>query len=129
MKKWTYLLSTNVIWASFDGGEVLAHNHIEAKIKAKAKLQEELAKVNAALEANPETAGMDIDMNFDEIEIELVKSYNHAMNFSFTVLSDSETAPNQREIRKGLEAAMITLKDDPIELLQRTEIHDTFEIE
>lgn len=71
-RTYKYLLTTSVIWASFDGGTVQASNHHEAKILAEYELKAQLDKVNAALAANPETAGISIDMNFDEIEVELV---------------------------------------------------------
>jgi len=125
--KFTYTNSTNTIWTSFDCGEVEANNHHEALIKAEAELQVKLDIVNAALAANPETRGVTIEMNMDNIEVTPVKSFNHVMNFNFTVESDSEDAPNTNEIRNGLTKGIDALKNDPIELLERTVITDTVE--
>ena len=129
MRKWKYTVSSNNIWASFDGGTVEARTIQQAQIKAGAELQVQFDKANAALAANPETAGMTIEFNMGNIELELVKTYNHAMNISFTVLSDSDTNPDTGEILKGLLRAIELVKEDPNELLERTEVHDTFEVE
>tara|TARA_R110000851_G_C12715346_1_gene527818 strand:+ start:196 stop:429 length:234 start_codon:yes stop_codon:yes gene_type:complete len=73
LKKYNYLLSTNTVWCSFDGGTVEAENTAEALRKAENELTRELTKVNLALAANPETKGMDISMDLDQIEITEVK--------------------------------------------------------
>ena len=58
-----------------------------------------------------------------------MKKFNHAMNFSFTVISDTEDSPSPDEIKAGLIRAIDLMDKYPEELVQRCEIHDTFEIE
>lgn len=129
MKTYKYSVSTETIWTSFDGGTVKAENYSAACTKAEAEVQYHLDITNKALAANPETKGITIDISMDQIQVNEVKKFDHAMNFSFTVLSNSEENPSAAEIRTGLDKALDTLMDDPEELVQRTEIHDTFEIQ
>lgn len=49
LKKWSYSVSTNVIWSSFDYGEVIAKNYEDAKKFAKIKLDEDFKKANELL--------------------------------------------------------------------------------
>ena len=58
-----------------------------------------------------------------------MRRFNHAMNFSFTVFSDSEDKPSPDEIKTGLNRAMRLMERHPEELVERCEIHDTFEVE
>lgn len=129
MKTFKYILPSSNIWASFDGGEVEAENAEAALIKAEAEITVQLEKVNGALAVTSNTKGMNIGMDFDNIEVEEVKGFNHAMNMSFTVISDIEDSPSPEEIRTGLQRAFKLCKDDDDELVDRCEIHDTFEIE
>lgn len=49
LKRWSYSVSTNVMWCSFDYGEVIAKNYEDAKKFAKIKLDEEFKKANELL--------------------------------------------------------------------------------
>lgn len=69
MKLYNYLLSTNTIRASFDGGQVTAEDVSEALRKAKDILSLQLEQVNAVLAGNPQTEGHIISMDMDQIEI------------------------------------------------------------
>jgi hypothetical protein len=73
MKYWEYYLPSNSMWSSFDFGHVKAETLKQALIKAEAEIRYQLNKANAALAANPETAGLNFDINCDGIEIKEVK--------------------------------------------------------
>jgi len=130
MKKYTYTCTSNTVWASFDEGEVTAQNRDGALIKAEAEITFNLDRANAALAKLGD--GLSISMDMDQIEVtEVIEKepvFNHAMNMSFTVLSDTEDSPSPEEIRTGLQRAFKLCKDDDDELVDRCEIHDTFEV-
>lgn len=65
IKKWGYRNSTEVIWCSFDSGEVEAYDYVEAKKKAISKIESELAQANFLLKS----FGFTIEMNLGEIEV------------------------------------------------------------
>jgi hypothetical protein len=65
MKKYSYLLSTNTIWTSFDYGEVEANSYEEAEEKAIIELKKELEKCNNALKV----IGFEVSMDFTQIEL------------------------------------------------------------
>lgn len=59
MKKWTYTVSTNMIWTSFDYGEVEAETYDEAREKAIAELDYYFKQANEALEVAGLSVGYD----------------------------------------------------------------------
>jgi|DEB0MinimDraft_12_1074336.scaffolds.fasta_scaffold00751_2 hypothetical protein len=133
MKYWKYSLTTNTVWTSFDYGEVIANTYEEALVLAEAKLKSHLDAANAALEANPETKGMDIGMYFDNITVELNKQkskrYDMAMDIGFVVYSDNEQ-PNDDEILAGLKRRIKMLEENPSEIKEAVgayDIVDTYE--
>jgi hypothetical protein len=65
MKKYKYSVSTNVIWASFDYGEVFANSYEEAKKLAIIELDSNFKKANELL-----SGFADINYDKDEITIE-----------------------------------------------------------
>tara|TARA_R110000796_G_scaffold58413_8_gene135002 strand:- start:8166 stop:8579 length:414 start_codon:yes stop_codon:yes gene_type:complete len=67
--KWKYILTTNTIWASFDGGEVEADTREEALRLAEEELTANLNLVNEVLAINPSTANATISMGMDQIEV------------------------------------------------------------
>lgn len=70
--KWKYSNSTNTIWTSFDYGEVEAETYKEAYEKAVIELKYNLHKVNEVLASADVTSTFTIDMNFEQIEVELL---------------------------------------------------------
>ena len=68
---WEYNNSTNIIWTSFDYGEVQADTKEEALLKAKAELVYNLKKANDALSLSQNTENFTIEMNLDQIEVTL----------------------------------------------------------
>ena len=72
MKYWEYSLPSDAMWSSFDYGHVKAETLDGALTKAEAEMLYQLNKVNAALAANPETAELDIDIDFSYIEVKEV---------------------------------------------------------
>ena len=128
LKKYNYLLSTNTVWCSFDGGTVEAEIGSEALRLASEELTRELDKANAALAANPETKGMDISMDLDQIEITEVKEFSHVVNFNFVVQSFNEKNLTAHELRTGIERGLGLLEGNNHELLDRTTITDTVQI-
>jgi hypothetical protein len=70
---WKYNNSTNIIWTSFDCGEVEAETKEEAYQKAKKQIEYDLKKANDALAHCDITDGFTIEMNLDKIEITLKK--------------------------------------------------------
>jgi len=70
--KWKYKLPSNTIWVSFDYGEVEADNYDSALTKAEAEIRYQMDIVNEALRLNPETQGLNIDMDFNSLEVKEV---------------------------------------------------------
>ena len=70
MKKYKYSVTTNVIWCSFDFGEVEAETREEAREKAKDQLMYDFDKANKAFEHCDNTSGFQIAFNETEIMIE-----------------------------------------------------------
>lgn len=68
LKKYKYSVSTNIIWASFDYGEVFANSHEEAKKLAIIELDGNFKKANELL-----SGFADIHYNVDEIQIEEIE--------------------------------------------------------
>lgn len=79
--------------------------------------------------ANVWTSNDNIDLSQIQVTEAKKPRFNHAMNMSFTVLSDTEDSPSPEEIRTGLQRAFKLCEHDDDELVDRCEIHDTFEIE
>jgi hypothetical protein len=76
MRKYNYLLpSTNSLWTSFDNGEVWASSEQEARAKAISQLNYDVQKVNEVLAAADVTAGFEISICTDQIEIEETDVY------------------------------------------------------
>lgn len=65
LKTWRYTNSTETIWCNFDCGEVEAYDYVEAKKKAIAKIESDLAQANFLLKP----FGHTIEMNLVEIEV------------------------------------------------------------
>lgn len=72
-KKYRYSCSGNVMWATFDHGEVMATSREHALIFAKQEIQHNLDLVNAILSKNSKTMGTRIDMDLNNIEVEVVE--------------------------------------------------------
>lgn len=72
IKKWSYSVSTDTLWTSFDYGEVEATSYEEALEKAKAKLTYDFKKVNEILGSCDPTMGFNINFNDRQIQIEEV---------------------------------------------------------
>jgi hypothetical protein len=73
MKQFSYSVSTNTIWASFDFGYVVAENIEEARILAEKKLSEDFKKANEALAQNKATEGFIITCDMSQIVMEETK--------------------------------------------------------
>jgi hypothetical protein len=73
MKKYRYNISTNTIWTSFDYGEVEAENLEEAREKAIEKLKYDVKKCNDAFKYCDITQGFEIEMDYKQVEVELIK--------------------------------------------------------
>lgn len=65
IRLWRYTNSTEIIWCSFDCGEVEAYTEEEALKKAKIRIESDLKIVNILLK----NIGYTIEMNLDEIDI------------------------------------------------------------
>lgn len=66
-KKYSYSVSTNTIWTSFDCGEVYAYNKEEARELAEQQLEKDFALANKVLREN--TKGFEVNYCSSEIEI------------------------------------------------------------
>jgi hypothetical protein len=130
MKEYSYTLNTIAAWGSWDYGTVCANSEQQAIQLAKEEIKATIAKMNKALES----INHQIDVDFDGLEVKEVVpvkklKWNHAMSFNFTVLSKHPTQPSALEIRLGLKRALDLLEGDNGELIERTEVYDTFEEE
>lgn len=74
--KWSYTLTTETIWTSFDNGEVEAPTREEAEVKAIKEIKEALDNANKAFKSWDVTDGFEINMDFTQIELELVPIQN-----------------------------------------------------
>lgn len=69
---WNYKLTTSTIWLSFDEGQVEADTLEEATAEATRILKYNLDKVNDILNSCDPTIGISVDMDFSQLEVELV---------------------------------------------------------
>tara|TARA_R110000787_G_scaffold43760_2_gene107195 strand:+ start:892 stop:1272 length:381 start_codon:yes stop_codon:yes gene_type:complete len=67
--EYSFTVSTNNIWTSFDFGTVFAHNITDAKEMAVKKLRSDFDKANQALSL----LGMTMEFNADAVQIEVKK--------------------------------------------------------
>lgn len=70
MKRYSYSLTTNSIWTSFDFGEIEASNLNEAKEKAIEQITYDFNKANEVLDSADVTAGFKIEINIDNLIVE-----------------------------------------------------------
>ena len=73
MKTYSYSVSTNTIWTSFDYGEVQAENAEEAIKKAIEKLTYDFNKVNDVLNSADVTIGYSVHFNEKNVEVTELK--------------------------------------------------------
>ena len=90
--KWKYILTTNTIWASFDGGEVEADTREEALRLAEEELTANLNLVNEVLAINPSTANATISMAARE---NMIKKVNNNLHESLEEILDDVECPVQ----------------------------------
>ena len=67
MKTYSYSVSTNTIWASFDFGEVEAENREQALEKAIEQLNYDFDKVNTVLNSADVTSGFTVSFNKGDV--------------------------------------------------------------
>ena len=73
MATYKYSVSTNVIWASFDFGEVVAENEEKARLIAIAKFSADFLKANDALAHCDNTFGFSLHFDHNSVTVEEVK--------------------------------------------------------
>jgi hypothetical protein len=76
IKEWTYSISTETIWTSFDYGTVKAKNYDEALEKAKEQLRYDFKKANEILASCDPTKGFTIEYDESQIEIKEIVQPN-----------------------------------------------------